>query len=320
MLDMAIRFSASLKKLARSASVLLGLAFVAFAPAQTVVAPGQSTVVTGAAVVTEVNGSVQVRIGNDPPRPLRAGRKIPAGAIVTTGTDATTVLAFADGQVVVLGERTIFRIVNYDYEPKEMPRSGVFLNLIEGSARLVMGTIGQFDPRLIRIQVGTGTLVGAQNPEGGNAADAGVVVNGAATMVTVTQGRVVLTLPTGQGIVLPSGQGVFVQPNGNIQEGNVDALSTLLSLTPSGKQIVDQMDTMQSFAFPERNQQTVITLATPQTTTDTATDQGTAGLVAAAIEALPPPGEIFPLLATSTPTTAPTGGGGGGTPCAASCN
>lgn len=309
-----------MKKLARSAAVLLGLAFGAFAPAQTVVAPGQSSVLSGAAVVTEVNGTVQVRIGNELPRPLLAGRKVPAGAIVTTGADASAVLAFADGQVIVLGERTVFRIVNYDYEPKEMARSGVFLNLIEGSARLVMGAIGQFDPHLIRIQVGTGTLVGAQNPDGGSAADAGVVVQGATTMVTVTQGRVVLTLPTGQGIMVPSGQGVFVQPNGAIQQGSVDQLSMLVSQTPGGRQVVDQMDTMQSFAFPERNQQTMITLATPQSMTDTGTDQGTASLVAAAIEALPPPGEILPPLATSTPTTAATGGGGGGTPCGASCN
>jgi hypothetical protein len=304
----------------RWAALLLGLVFGALTLAQNAVPPAQTAVLTGAAVVTEVNGTVQVRIGNDPPRTLRSGQKLPAGAIVTTGNDANTVLAFADGQVIVLGERTVFRIVNYEFEPTEMARSGVFLNLIEGSARLVMGAIGQFDPRLIRIQVGTGTLVGAQNPDGGNAADAGVVVQGASTMVTVTQGRVVLTLPTGQCVVVASGQGVFVQPNGAVQQGNADQIFTLVSQTANGKQIVEQMDTMQSFAFPERNQQTVITLATPQTTPGTATDAGTAGLTAAAIEALPPPGEILQPLATTTPPTSATGGGSGGTPCGASCN
>jgi hypothetical protein len=307
-------------KSARWAALLLGLVFGALTLAQTAVPPAQTAVLSSAAVVTEVNGTVQVRIGNDPPRRLRSGQKLPAGAIVTTGNDANTVLAFADGQVIVLGERTVFRVVNYDYDPTEMARSGVFLNLIEGSARLVMGAIGQFDPRLIRIQVGTGTLVGAVNPDGGNAADAGVVVQGASTMVTVTQGRVVLTLPTGQGVVVASGQGVFVQPNGAVQQGNADQIFTLVSQTANGKQIVEQMDTMQSFAFPERNQQTVITLATPQTAPGTATDAGTAGLAAAAIEALPPPGEILQPLATTTSPTSATGGGGGGTPCGASCN
>lgn len=292
---------------ARWAVLLLGLVFGALAVAQNVV-------MTGAAQITEVSGSVQVRIGNNPPRTLQAGQRVPAGAIITTSTDANAVLAFADGQVIVLGERTQFRIVNYEFQPREMGQSGVFLNLIEGSARLVMGTIGQFDPRLIRIQVGTGTLIGAPNPDGGNAADAGVVVHGASTMVSVTQGRVVLTLPTGQGIVVASGEGVYVQRNGAIQQGSVDQISALVGQTADGKQIVDQMDTMQSFAFPERNQQTVITLATPSSA-----DQD-AEIVAAAMEALPPPGEIQKPLATTTSTTATTSGGGGGTPCGASCS
>ena len=300
-------------KHARWAALLLGLVCGAPAPAQTVV-------LTDAAVVTEVNGFVQVRIGNNPPRLLQAGRRLPAGAVVITGADANAVLAFADGQVIVLGERTIFRIVSYEFEPKDMNRSGVFLNLIESSARLVMGAIGQYDPRLIRIQVGTGTLIGAVNPEGGNAADAGVVVQGATTMVTVTKGRVVLTLPSGQGIVLASGQGVYVHPNGAVQQGSAEQISTQVAQSADGRQIVEQMDAMQSFAFPQRNQQTVITLATPQSMPGTMTDQGTAGLAAAAIEALPPPGETARPLATATPTTAATGAGGGGTPCGASCN
>ena len=57
-------------KHARWAVLLLGLVFGVLAPAQTVV-------VSGAAVVTEVNGTVQVRIGNEPQRPLRSGQKVP---------------------------------------------------------------------------------------------------------------------------------------------------------------------------------------------------------------------------------------------------
>lgn len=294
---------------ARWAVLLLGLVFGAFALAQTVV-------LTGGAVVTEINGTVQVRIGNEPPRPLLAGSRVSPGAVVMTSGDANAVLAFPDGQMIVLGERTQFRIVSYQFDPKQMAQSGVFLNLIEGSARLVMGAIGQHDPRLIRIQVGTGTLMGAVNPDGGNAADAGVVVQGASTMVTVTQGRVVLTLPTGQGIVLASGQGVFVQPDGGIQQGSISQIMTQVALTADGKQIVEQIDAMQTFAFPQGNQQTVITLATPET--PLAANQ--AAQAAAALDALPPTDDVFPPLATLSPTTAPPGSGGGGTPCGASCN
>lgn len=294
---MAISDSSPLNRHTRWALLLLGLIFGAFALAQTVV-------MTGAAVVTEVNGTVQVRIGNNPPVPLVAGNRLAAGAVVSTGSDATSVLTFGDGQVIVLGERTLFRIINYDYDPKEMARSGVFLNLIEGSARLVMGAIGQFDPTLIRIQVGTGTLFGAPNPEGGRT-DASVVVQGAATIVTVEQGRVTLTLPTGQGIVLASGEGVFVQANGSIQQGNLDQITTQVGQSPDGRQVLEQLDLMQSFVFPQSNQQTIITLATPAA--PTLPDEPTSSIDS-------------PQLAGTTPTTAPSGGGGGGTPCAASCS
>ena len=293
-------------KHARWATLLLGLVFGAVALAQTVVG-------TGGAVVTEVNGRVQVRIGNDPPRRLQAGRRVPVGAVVMTGVDANVVLTFADGQMVVLGERSALRIVNFQFDRKELGRSGVVLNLIDGSARLVLGAIGEFDPRLIRVQVGTGILTGTANL-GDRTAKTGIELEGATSMVTVTQGQVALTLPNGQGIVMTSGQGVYVQPNGAIQQGSVEQVLTQIIQTPGGKQIVEQMESMQSFELPQRNRHTVITLAAPQAALSP--DQAT--LASATIEALPPPGEVN--LATTTPITAPTGGGGGGTPCGASCN
>jgi len=125
---------------------------------------------------------------------------------------------------------------------------------------------------------------------------------------------VTLTLPGGQALVLTSGRGLFAQPGGAIQQGSVEQVLTQIVQIPGGKQIVEQMESMQSFVLPQRNPQTVITLATPQAVL--APDQAT--LAAAAIEALPPPGATN--LATTTPITAPTGGGGGGTPCGASCN
>jgi hypothetical protein len=291
---MAIGDSSPLNAYTRWALLLLGLIFGALALAQNIV-------MTGAAIVTQVNGSVEVRIGNNPPVPLLAGSQLPAGAIVSTGTKSNGVLTFADGQVIVLGERTLFRIVNYDFDPKALASSGVFLNLIEGSARLVMGTIGEFDPKLIRIQVGTGTLVGAANPEGGGPTDASVVVQGAATIVTVTHGSVVLTLPTGEGITVSSGQGAFVQASGAVQQGAMNQIANQVGQTPDGKQVLEQLDSLLAYVFPQN--QTIITLATP------------------AAPALPdePTSSIDPPV-TGPTTTAPTGAGGGGTPCAASCN
>ena len=303
-------------KHARWAVLLFGLVFGALALAQSVAVTGstliQSIVVTGSAVITELSGTVVVQVGNGAPRTLQQNDKIPAGAVVRTGSGARAVLVFADAQVVVLGERTIFRIVDYRFEKQNIGQSGVFLNLIEGSARIVMGAIGQFDPRLVRIQVGAGTLVGSVNPEGGNAADAGVVVQGAATLIAVMQGRVTLTLPSGQGIVLGSGQGALVQFDGALQQGTMAQVSTQAGQTPDGQQMLQRLLALLDMPVPQ-NQQMVITLATAG-----GAEAVTASTPPAAPPAEQPPADV-PLATTTPPTTAP-GGGGGGPPCGASCN
>ena len=286
--------------------LMLGIAFGTPAMAQT-------GVQTGTAFVTGISGQVLVRVGKEAPRPLQSGRRLPPGAVVATSADAYAVLTFADGQIVVLDERSMFRIARYEFDPKDLARSAVSLNLIEGSARLVLGAIGRSDPGRIRIQVGTGIPAGVANPGSGAAANAGVVLQGDTSMVSVTQGRATLTLPGGRTILLASGQSLYVQPNGAIQQGSFDEILSQISQTPGGRQIVSQMESMQSFTLPQRLQQTVITLASPQSVLGPEL-----ALVAAGIDALEPPGAIE--LATTTPITAPTGGGGGGTPCGASCN
>jgi len=273
------------------AALLLGLIFGALVLAQS----GSDT---GVAVVTEVNGTVLVQVGNGAPRLLRAGQRIPSGATILTGADANVVLTFDDGQIVVLGERTTFRIANYRFEPKDMNLSRDDLNLVSGSARIVMGAIGQRDPRLVHIQVGIGTTLRAADQDGGNIAAAGIMVKDSATMITVTQGQLVLWPSSGKGILLASGNGMYVDPNGKFLQGGIEQIFSQVGQTTDGKQIVEWLDAMQSFEFSQRNRRTVITLAAPGTFD---------------IPDLPPP-------ATGTTVTAATGAGGGGTPCGASCN
>lgn len=277
---------------ARAAVLLLGLVFGGLALAQSA---GRS----GAAIVSEVNGPVKVQIGNGEPRLLRAGQRIPVGATVIVGPGANAVLSFPDGQIVVLGDNTALRIVDYRFDPKDMKLSRVSLNLIEGSARLVMGAIGQYDPSLMRIQVGVGTVAGAPGQGAGNAGAAGVQLEGATTMVAVTQGQVMVRLPDGQGVLLGSGDGAFVERNGAVQQGSMDEISSWMGQTADSKQVIERLENMQSFEFARRNQPTVITLVTPTI----------------------PPGYLdLPPLATFTPITTATGAGGGGPPCGASCN
>lgn len=299
------------------------------------VALAQGVVVSGAAVVTETSGAVRFQVGDDQPQVVTRNRSIPAGAVVTTEGDASAVLTFADGQIVVLGERTRFRIVSYDFRPNDLGSSGAFLNLIEGSARLVLGDIGQHDPRLIRMQVGTGTLQGVQN-EAGRGADAGVSVEGALTLLEVSRGRVSLTLPSGQSFLVGSGQSALVQPDGSVQQGSHSQIESRVGQTDLGKLILSRLDQLDSFVFPQRGrQQTVIGLATPSAT-DRPSDGPTAPLTVASVnpalpevdvgvDELPAPGDIgpalnLPPLQTAAAGTVATGAVGGGSPCTASCN
>ena len=234
-----------------------------------------------AIVATESSGSVQMQAGNNAARPLQAGKPIDVDTLISTGPGGAVALVFADGQIVALGGNTRFRISACRYTPQEPDKSGVALNLIEGSARVVMGAIGQHDPRLVRVQVGTGTLTGAPDP-GGNAPDAGVTVQGALTLLEVSQGRVSLTVPSGQSYLVGTGEGALVGADGNVTQGRFSGIQTQVGQMPEGKDLVSALDIMQSFAFPQRERQTVITLVTPSSSNPAQASAANSGQGAAA--------------------------------------
>lgn len=275
---------------ARAVVLLFGLVFGALALAQAV---------RSGAVLSEVNGQVKLQIGSDEPLLVPAGRRVPTGALLLTGAGANAILTFPDGQMVVLGENSSLRIVCYRFDPKNMKQSCVSLILVEGSARLVMGAIGQYDPSLIHIQVGATAANVVAGPEGGNRGAAGVLLEGATTMVTVTEGQVMVRLPNGQAMLLGSGDGAYVKENGAIQQGSLEQIFAQIGQTADGKQVVERLENMQSFEFALRGQRTVITLATPS---------------------MDVPVLDLPALATLTAPTTPTMAGGGSPPCGASCN
>lgn len=261
----------------------------------------QPMVLSGSAVVGEVTGTVRVQSGTNPSQVAVKERTLAPGTLVTTMPGSSVVLVFADGQLVVLGESTRFRIVDYRYDANTLSKSSIFLNLIEGSARLVMGAIGQFDPRLVRIQVGTATVEGLTDP-GGARGDASVVVQGAATMLEVASGRVSLTLPSGRSIQIPAGQGALVRADGSVAQGSTAQINALAGQTADGKAMLGHLAQMQDYPMPAASAVTEILLAAQ---------------VSQLLEDQLPPASGPD---TSGPTTAATGGGGGGLPCTASCN
>jgi hypothetical protein len=71
-----------------------------------------STTPSSFATVASFSGEVTFRIGGGPLRPLTLGTKLPKGAELQTGVDASVRLKFADGTIMKLDEMTGVRIAD----------------------------------------------------------------------------------------------------------------------------------------------------------------------------------------------------------------
>jgi hypothetical protein len=280
------------------AGLLFGTAALAQAPAN-----------SGAIVVTDSGGRLRIRIGDSEPQVVTTGQAIPVGARITTAPDAHVVLTFPDGMVVALGPRSRLHIRAFRYLPNDLGRSGVLLNLTDGSMNIVMGSIGQHDPSLVQLQVGTKNLAQAPTHSRGN--DVGVIVLGIATLVQVTQGKVSLSTETSdRSYPLTAGERALVQADGLVRTGGPTQIQDQAGRTADGKTMLGRMDELRRYPLPESLRQTAIALSTPPSD-DTLED-----FQPRREDLIPPP--FQPI--TGTLPTAATGAGGGGLPCGASCN
>jgi len=261
-------------------------------------APGNPAI-----VVTDASGTLRYRIGDGNPLPLAKGQAIPIGARITTGTDSHVVLAFPDGQVVALGPQSRLLMREFAYLPTDPGKSRVLLNLTDGAIFIVMGAIGQRDPGMVQIQVGT--KITAQSPRRARGSDVGVIVLGTATLVEVAQGRVSLFVASSdQSLTLASGARAFVQADGTVRMGPPSQVDGEAERSADGKIMLGRMQALRRL-LPPSGRQIAFFVTTPPS------DE--------LVGDLPAPGDIQPPV-TPTLTTAGTGAGGGGLPCGASCN
>jgi hypothetical protein len=272
---------------------LFGTAALAQAPAN-----------AGTIVVTDTGGRLRYRIGDSQPQLVSKGQSIPVGARLTSGPDSRVVLTFSDGQTVALGPMSRLLIREYRYLPNDPGNSRVLLNLTDGSVHIVMGAIGERDPSLVQIQVGTKTTGQAPRRAPGN--DVGVIVLGIATLVQVTNGNVSLMVASsGESHPLAAGERALVQADGFVQMGGPRQMDELVGKTAAGKYMLQGMNTLQRVDLPRFARQTAVTLSTPPSDD--------------ILKEFAAPGEIAQPLTGTVPTAA-TGAGGGGLPCTASCN
>jgi hypothetical protein len=98
-------------------------------------------------VIADLEG--EVRVGG---RAVAAGERVPAGEVVSTGAGARAVLRFDDDQWVMLHGGTQFRIVQFDYRPKEPTADRAVFELLRGVLRLVTGALGHRSPAAFELR------------------------------------------------------------------------------------------------------------------------------------------------------------------------
>jgi hypothetical protein len=93
------------------------------------------------AVAESLKGDVQVNGA-----PAVQGQRLAAQAAVSTGPGGQVFLRFEDGMQIVLGESSLFRIVDYRYTDSGVSDRAVF-ELLRGSARVVTGKVALANPK-----------------------------------------------------------------------------------------------------------------------------------------------------------------------------
>jgi len=123
--------------------------------------------------VHEASCTVSIQRTFSKPVAARAGDTFAPDTIFRTGNNAKATLKFADGQIVVLGADTIFRVGQYRFDANNIRQSSSAVTLSEGEMRFVTGVIGANHREGIRITAGN-SMISILRPGG---ADFTVVVD-----------------------------------------------------------------------------------------------------------------------------------------------
>ena len=110
-----------------------------------------------AAYVHEMTGSATATIGTFQ-RALKTGDLVESGSVISTGEKSTAVIKFEDGQVMVLAEKSSFRIVEYKYNKQRVSQSSAVFSLLQGGLRFISGVIGATNRNSFRMNAGTATI------------------------------------------------------------------------------------------------------------------------------------------------------------------
>lgn len=85
------------------------------------------------------------------------GGVVTAGSMVKTGLDSRATIRFDDGQMIVLGSNTEFKVRQYTYSKVDPASDNIVLDIFRGSLRAITGALGHRNPNKFALFTPTAT-------------------------------------------------------------------------------------------------------------------------------------------------------------------
>jgi hypothetical protein len=106
-----------------------------------------------AGIAKIVTGDVRVRDAQGE-RPLKSGDTVFENSRLVSAKDASASIMLRDGTILVLGSSSQFEVQNFAFDATTQT-GNIFVNLLEGSMRMLTGLIAKVNPDAIKVKTKT---------------------------------------------------------------------------------------------------------------------------------------------------------------------
>ena len=120
--------------------------------------PLSSVLAAPAGQITQSSGYVAVSSPTSVPKVVGSGEGVESGQTITLGDNAHAVVKFADGQIIALQSKSIFKINSYRYDQAAPEKGESFFSLLQGGLRAVTGLIGANNKAAFKLATPTATI------------------------------------------------------------------------------------------------------------------------------------------------------------------
>src|SRR5690349_23663519 len=97
--------------------------------------------VFASAVVENPKGEVKAGPTASAAATVTTGQRVQPGSTVVTGAKSTVTLRFDDGQVIILGQNSEFKVTEYSFSKEEPQKDRFVFDLLRGAMRSVTGAL-----------------------------------------------------------------------------------------------------------------------------------------------------------------------------------